>query len=69
MDIIKGIIQIIFVGAIIVAIGYSLNIGITRGEEQECKKWLDEAQEYGVSWYSASWQKMQCSAYGIELPR
>jgi len=69
MDILKGIIQIIFIGAIIFALAYSMNIGLQRGEEQECNKWMLEAQQYGSSWYSASWQKMQCSNYGIKLPR
>jgi hypothetical protein len=69
MDIIKTLIQIIFIGAIIFAVGFSMNIGMKNGEEQECKKWLQESKEYGNIWYSTSWQKVQCQQYGITFSR
>lgn len=56
---------IIFLG--VLAMVYTLELGVERQEKIECVKWQNQAKEIRMGWYATDWQKTQCAKYGISL--
>ena len=42
--------------------------GFTASERAECLEWQAQSAEY-PAWFSTSWQRDQCKAHGLDLPR
>ena len=57
-------------GAVVIVLSliWTINKGLNKQEIVECKQWLDQSKTY-IGWYSTDWQRQQCSALGITLPK
>ncbi len=73
-EIMNKIGKFLMLTALVVATLYLVNTGFNRGEEQECKKLVAQASEYGrydsetqTGFYIMKWQDEMCRAHGIQI--
>jgi hypothetical protein len=68
MNLSSKIMAVVFSVIVFAAFVMALDAGIDKSEKAECLKWRQEASEFPL-WYSADWQREQCKAQGLPLPK
>lgn len=54
--------------AAVVFFFWALVTGVNKSEQVECSEWREQAAQF-PAWYSTQWQREQCIAHGLPLPR
>lgn len=60
--------SIVIISVVCVSFFLAVNKGLGNSERIECEKWQKQADEF-PGWYSLDWQREQCKAHGITLPK
>ena len=66
MDRAKKFSTILGIVIVIVLLPWIFNIGITKNEQNECRRWAEMAKER-PDFYLTDWQQEQCDHYDIEV--